>query len=89
MRVALRMRRRRNDLRMELGKAYVKLGRTVEAEQKFRQVLALSPDDADALARVAVDGQGRTEYSELSAISPRRTRFDCAHHGLRARSSEN
>ena len=55
--VALRMRRRRNDLRMELGKAYVKLGRTVEAEQKFRQVLAFSPDDADAWRELQLMGK--------------------------------
>jgi predicted membrane-bound spermidine synthase/tetratricopeptide (TPR) repeat protein len=55
--VALRMRRRRNDLRMELGKAYAKLGRTVEAEQKFRQVLAFSPDDADAWRELQLMGK--------------------------------
>jgi spermidine synthase len=45
---ALRMRRRRNDLRLALGKAYAHLGRIRDAELKFRQVLALSPDEADA-----------------------------------------
>ncbi|HYJ17180.1 MAG TPA: fused MFS/spermidine synthase [Candidatus Limnocylindria bacterium] len=55
--VALRMRRRRNDLRMELGKSYAKLGRTVEAEQKFRQVLAFSPDDADAWHELQLMGK--------------------------------
>jgi len=55
--VALRMRRRRNDLRLELGKAYAKLGRTVEAEQKFRQVLAFSPDDADAWRELQLMGK--------------------------------
>ncbi len=55
--VALRMRRRRNDLRMELGKAYAKLGRTVEAEQKFRQVLAFSADDADAWRELQLLGK--------------------------------
>jgi tetratricopeptide (TPR) repeat protein len=45
---ALRMRRRRNDLRLALGKAYARLGRIRDAELKFRQVLALSPDEADA-----------------------------------------
>ncbi len=55
--VALRMRRRRNDLRMELGKAYAKLGRTAEAEQKFRQVLAFSADDADAWRELQLLGK--------------------------------
>ena len=55
--VALRMRRRRNDLRMELGKAYAKLNRTVEAEQKFRQVLAFSADDADAWRELQLLGK--------------------------------
>ena len=45
---ALRMRRRRNDLRLALGKAYAQLGRIRDAELKFRQVLVLSPDEADA-----------------------------------------
>ena len=46
---ALRMRRRRNDLRFSLGQAYAQLGRTAEAEQKYREILSLAPDDADAL----------------------------------------
>jgi predicted membrane-bound spermidine synthase len=46
---ALRMRRRRNDLRFSLGQAYAQLGRIKEAEQKYREILALSSDDADAL----------------------------------------
>jgi predicted membrane-bound spermidine synthase/tetratricopeptide (TPR) repeat protein len=46
---ALRMRRRRNDLRFSLGQAYAQLGKTAEAEQKYREILALSPDDAEAL----------------------------------------
>jgi tetratricopeptide (TPR) repeat protein len=46
---ALRMRRRRNDLRFSLGQAYAQLGRTAEAELKYREILSLSPDDADAL----------------------------------------
>jgi Flp pilus assembly protein TadD len=45
---ALRMRRRRNDWRMALGDAYANLGRVGEAEQKYREVLALSPDDSNA-----------------------------------------
>ncbi len=46
---ALRMRRRRNDLRFSLGQAYAQLGKIKEAEQKYREILSLSPDDADAL----------------------------------------
>ena len=46
---ALRMRRRRNDLRFSLGQSYAQLGRTAEAEQKYREILSLAPDDADAL----------------------------------------
>jgi tetratricopeptide (TPR) repeat protein len=46
---ALRMRRRRNDLRFSLGQALAQLGKTEEAERKYREILALSPDDADAL----------------------------------------
>jgi cytochrome c-type biogenesis protein CcmH/NrfG len=45
---ALRMRRRRNDWRLALGHAYAQLGRLGDAETKYRQVLVLSPDDADA-----------------------------------------
>ncbi len=45
---ALRMRRRQNNLRLSLGQAYAQLGRIGNAEQKYREVLALSPDDADA-----------------------------------------
>jgi spermidine synthase/tetratricopeptide (TPR) repeat protein len=46
---ALRMRRRRNDLRFSLGQSYAQLGRIKEAEQKYREILALAPDDAEAL----------------------------------------
>ena len=46
---ALRMRRRRNDLRFSLGQAYAQLGRIAEAEQKYREILSLAPDDAEAL----------------------------------------
>src|SRR5262245_5124952 len=46
---ALRMRRRRNDLRFSLGQAYAQLGRIKDAEQKYREILALAPDDAEAL----------------------------------------
>ena len=45
---ALRLRRRRNEWRMALGQAYANLGRVREAEQKDREVLALSPDDSNA-----------------------------------------
>jgi spermidine synthase len=45
---ALRMRRRRNDWRLALGNAYAQLGRMREAERKYREVLAFSPDDTDA-----------------------------------------
>ena len=46
---ALRMRRRRNDLRFSLGQSYAQLGKMKDAEQKYREILSLSPDDADAL----------------------------------------
>jgi tetratricopeptide (TPR) repeat protein len=46
---ALRMRRRRNDLRFSLGQSYAQLGKKKDAEQKYREILSLSPDDADAL----------------------------------------
>ena len=45
---ALRMRRRRNDLRFSLGQSYAQLGRIKEAEQKYREILALAPDDVEA-----------------------------------------
>jgi predicted membrane-bound spermidine synthase/cytochrome c-type biogenesis protein CcmH/NrfG len=45
---ALRVRRRRNDWRLALGHAYAQLGRIGEAETKYRQVLVLSPDEAEA-----------------------------------------
>jgi tetratricopeptide (TPR) repeat protein len=46
---ALRLRRRRNDLRYSLGLAYAQLGKIDEAEQKYREILSLTPDDAEAL----------------------------------------
>lgn len=46
---ALRMRRRRNDLRFSLGQSYAQLGRIKDAEQKYREILSLSADDAEAL----------------------------------------
>ncbi|HSK30202.1 MAG TPA: fused MFS/spermidine synthase, partial [Candidatus Limnocylindria bacterium] len=45
---ALRMRRRRNDLRFSLGQAYGQLGRIRAAELKYREILALAPDDLEA-----------------------------------------
>ncbi|HXG51132.1 MAG TPA: fused MFS/spermidine synthase [candidate division Zixibacteria bacterium] len=45
---ALRMRRRRNDWRINLGRAYAQLGKIDQAEQKYREVLAFSPDDTEA-----------------------------------------
>jgi predicted membrane-bound spermidine synthase/tetratricopeptide (TPR) repeat protein len=45
---ALRLRRRRNDWRRILGQAYAQLGRFGDAERKFREVLAFSPDDVEA-----------------------------------------
>ncbi|MEX0803665.1 MAG: fused MFS/spermidine synthase [Candidatus Binatia bacterium] len=45
---ALRLRRRRNDWRLTLGQAYARLGRVREAERKYREVLAFSPDDVEA-----------------------------------------
>jgi predicted membrane-bound spermidine synthase/tetratricopeptide (TPR) repeat protein len=45
---ALRLRRRRNDWRRILGQAYAQLGRVRDAERKFREVLAFTPDDAEA-----------------------------------------
>ncbi|MGH7825046.1 MAG: tetratricopeptide repeat protein, partial [Candidatus Binatia bacterium] len=45
---ALRMRRRRNDWRRSLGYAYARMGKIREAERKYREVLAFSPDDTDA-----------------------------------------
>ena len=55
--VALRMRRRRNDLRMELGKSYAKLGRIDDAELKFRQVLSFSPEEAEAWRELQLIGK--------------------------------
>jgi predicted membrane-bound spermidine synthase/tetratricopeptide (TPR) repeat protein len=45
---ALRMRRRRNDWRRSLGQAYAQMGKKREAERKYREVLAFSPEDTDA-----------------------------------------
>jgi tetratricopeptide (TPR) repeat protein len=45
---ALRMRRRRNDWRLNVATAYARLGKVAESERKYREVLALSPDDAEA-----------------------------------------
>ncbi len=46
---ALRMRRRRNDLRFSLGQSYAQLGKIDAAELKYREILSLSADDSDAL----------------------------------------
>jgi spermidine synthase len=54
---ALRMRRRRNDWRFELANAYAQLGRIGDAEIKYREVLALSPDDADAAKALEAIGK--------------------------------
>lgn len=54
---ALRMRRRRNELRFSLGQAYAQLGKYAAAEQKYREILALTPDDVDALK--ALQGLGK------------------------------
>lgn len=54
---ALRMRRRRNDLRFSLGQAYAQLGKMKLAEQKYREILSLSPDDADALNALQAIGK--------------------------------
>ncbi len=54
---ALRRRRRTNDWRLSLGHAYAQLGRLPEAEQKYREVLLLSPDEADAA--IALKSIGR------------------------------
>ncbi|MSP40951.1 MAG: tetratricopeptide repeat protein [Deltaproteobacteria bacterium] len=54
---ALRMRRRRNDLRFSLGQSYAQLGRVKEAEQKFREILSLSSDNDEALK--ALQGLGK------------------------------
>lgn len=54
---ALRMRRRRNDLRFSLGQAYAQLGQIAAAEQKYREILALSPDDAEAFKALQALGK--------------------------------
>src|SRR4030065_712383 len=56
-REALRMRRRRNDWRLALGQAYAQLGKTTEAERKYREVLAFSADDVDALKGLQAAGK--------------------------------
>lgn len=45
---ALRLRRTRHDWRLSLARAYHHLGNIREAERKYREVLALSHDNADA-----------------------------------------
>jgi tetratricopeptide (TPR) repeat protein len=55
--IALRVGRRRNDFRFALGQSYAQLGRIDEAEQKYRDMLALSPDAVDAFK--ALQGLGK------------------------------
>jgi spermidine synthase len=45
---ALRLKRTNIELRRKLGVALAKVGRVKEAEQKFREVLASSPDDSES-----------------------------------------
>ncbi|HKA32391.1 MAG TPA: fused MFS/spermidine synthase, partial [Candidatus Binatia bacterium] len=45
---ALRLKRTNVELRRKLGVALAKIGKTREAEQKFREVLASSPDDSES-----------------------------------------
>jgi Flp pilus assembly protein TadD len=45
---ALRLKRTNIELRRKLGIALAKIGKTKEAEQKFREVLASSPDDSES-----------------------------------------
>ncbi|HEX9445251.1 MAG TPA: fused MFS/spermidine synthase, partial [Candidatus Binatia bacterium] len=47
-RSALRLRRSSVDLRRSLGVALTKVGKVKEAEQKFREILSSSSDDAEA-----------------------------------------
>jgi Flp pilus assembly protein TadD len=47
-RAALRLRRTNVEIRRKLGIALAKTGRKWQAEQKFREVLSQSADDADA-----------------------------------------
>lgn len=51
------LRRRQNDWRFALGQAYAQLGRISEAERKYREVLALSPDDAEAAKALEAIGK--------------------------------
>jgi tetratricopeptide (TPR) repeat protein len=54
---ALRYQKRNHGWRRSLGIALAKLGRSREAEQKFREILALSPEDADAWRELAKLGK--------------------------------
>jgi Flp pilus assembly protein TadD len=45
---ALRTQRQNSDWRLSYGDALAKLGKTNEAELKFREVLALEPANAEA-----------------------------------------
>ena len=46
---ALRMRRRRNDLRFSLGQSYAQLGRIERSRAEVSRDTLARPDDADAL----------------------------------------
>jgi predicted membrane-bound spermidine synthase/tetratricopeptide (TPR) repeat protein len=54
---ALRMRRKQNEWRFALGQAYAQLGRIREAELKYREVLAFSPDDVEAVQALQAIGK--------------------------------
>ena len=47
-RTALKYQKKNHAWRRSLGTALAQTGRLREAEEKFREVLALSPDDSDA-----------------------------------------
>jgi Flp pilus assembly protein TadD len=51
------MRRKQNEWRFALGQAYAQLGKIPEAELKYREVLAFSPDDADAVKALQAIGK--------------------------------
>jgi predicted membrane-bound spermidine synthase/tetratricopeptide (TPR) repeat protein len=54
---ALRMRRKQNEWRFALGQAYAQLGKISEAELKYREILAFSPEDADAVKALQAIGK--------------------------------
>ena len=51
---------------LSLGQSYAQLGRIKEAEQKYREILALSPDDAEALKALQELGK---RYLTSSAVA--------------------